>query len=55
MVTWEEYQAYKVCMEIEGVYAPDIESIVVGYVQKSAGPVKREELVHDVSVKDWHQ
>lgn len=51
MVTWEEYQAYKVRMEIEGVYAPDIESIVVGYVQKSAGPVKREELVHDVSVK----
>ena len=51
MVTWEEDQADKVCMEIEGVYAPDIESIVVGYVQKSAGPVKREELVHDVSVK----
>lgn len=50
-MTWEEYQAYKVRMEIEGVYAPDVESIVVGYVQKSAAPVKREELVHDVSVK----
>ena len=32
MMTWEEYQAYKVRMEIEGVYAPDVESIVVGYV-----------------------
>ena len=51
MMTWGEYQAHKVHMEVNGGYVPDIENIVVGYVQKSAGPVKREELVHDVSVK----
>lgn len=50
-MTWQDYQAYKVQKMMGGVEAPDIESIVVECVQKSSTPVKREEIVHAVSVK----